>query len=100
NSKKLYLSGGAHLGDFIQKERAHVGLFKAAYSAAARIGKRASFMSEQFRFEQVLGDRAAVDFDERRRVSRRVLLNDGCNKLFACTGLAFQKHRRARVGDV
>ena len=41
-----------HLGDFIQKNRAAVGHFKAADALGDGAGERAFFVPEQFAFQQ------------------------------------------------
>ena len=65
HAQQAHLSGGAHLTNFIKKERAAVGLFKTSAPPRARVSKCAFLVSRQFRFEQGFRNRAAVELDVR-----------------------------------
>jgi hypothetical protein len=53
-----------HLADLVEQERAAVGLFELAQSAGDGAGEGALLVAEQLRFEQVVGNRRAVEGDE------------------------------------
>jgi len=57
-----------HVADFVEKQRAAFGKLEAAHSGGQRAGEGTLFMSEQFTFQEVGGNRAAVHRHE--RVSR------------------------------
>ncbi len=57
-----------HVADFIEKERAAIGLHDlAAPSFALRAGERARTIAKQFAFDQIFGQRGAI---HRRRTGR------------------------------
>ena len=55
---------GDEAGDFVEKERAAVGIFEQPGTVGDRAGKCAAGVPEQLRFEQVVGERRAVDVAE------------------------------------
>ena len=71
------------------------GLLEASGPGRDGAGKCATFMPEQLALEQMLGDGAAVDRDERSFASRCFMDLSG-NHLFAGTRLAADEHRRER----
>ena len=64
-AQQLDLQGERHVADFVEKERAAVGRLEKADPAGASAGKGALGMAEEFGFEQLFGNGAAVDGDER-----------------------------------
>ena len=58
------------VADFIEEQRAAVGRFHAADLALIRAGERAALVAEQFRLQQMRGNRAAID-RRRTAASRR-----------------------------
>ena len=65
HAQQAGLQGQRHIADFIQEQRAAVGLAQAAQAAfLAGTGEGASHMAEQFGFDEVLGDGRAVDGHE------------------------------------
>ena len=65
DAEELGLRRRTHLRDFVEKQRAAGGLFKLARLALRRPGVCASLVPEQFRFEQLLWKRGAIQRDER-----------------------------------
>jgi hypothetical protein len=64
-----------HVADFVEKQRAAVGLRDLAGAAAlARAGERAVLVAEQLGLDQRIGQRGAVDGDERAVGARRRLV--------------------------
>ena len=82
--------------DFVEEERAPARELEQAAFALARVGKCAALVSEELRLEQVLGDRRAVDCDERLLRIRAGIVNTAREQLFSGAGFAQQQHRRAR----
>ena len=68
-AQQLGLQAPVHLGDFVEQQRAAVGLLELADAAGDRAGEGALLVAEQLALQQVLGDGGAVDRDEgpRRR---------------------------------
>ena len=65
HAEQLHLHRRAGGADFVEEDRAAVGLQELAHLVAGRAGERAGDVAEQLAFEQVLGQGAAGDFDER-----------------------------------
>src|ERR1700683_3050025 len=61
--QQLCLQWTAHVSDFVQEYRAAVGLFDSTEFLPDSAGEGASFMSEKLAFEEVFGDRGAVNAD-------------------------------------
>ena len=61
--QQLGLQRLAHVGDFIEKNRAAVGFLDAAGLLFQRAGERALFVAEQFAFQQRFGNGGAIDAD-------------------------------------
>ena len=71
-AQQLRLDGGRDVGDFIEEKRAAVGAFEVAGARGQRAGEGAFFVAEEFALEQLLGQRAAVERDERAVAPRAV----------------------------
>src|SRR5213594_4236299 len=54
HAKLLDLSVGAHVADFIEENRAVIGLLEASDAPGFGVGKRARFMPEEFALQQVV----------------------------------------------
>ena len=70
--------------------------------AAARAGERAFFVAEQFRLQQRLGDRAAIECDEGFVDPLRMqafAVYRLCSQFFTRAGLALYQHRGGRSGE-
>ena len=65
HAQQLDLQAHRHVADLVQHQRAAVGFLEQALVTARCAGERAFLVTEQFRLEQVLGHRAAVDRDKR-----------------------------------
>ena len=65
-----------HLADLVEQQGAAVGRLELADAAGEGAGEGALLVAEQFRFQQVLGDRGTVQGDERAR--RRGGSGGGC----------------------
>ncbi|EFQ61796.1 hypothetical protein PFWH6_4198 [Pseudomonas fluorescens WH6] len=87
------LQAQGHLRDFIEQDRAAVGLFELARLGGDGTGERAFFVTEQRRFEHVVGDRRAVDGDERLLGAGRLLVDIPRKHLFTGTRFAGNQHR-------
>ena len=65
DAQQLCLDARRYLGDLVQKKRAGVSKLEAAWTPVHGAGKRAAFVTEDFVFQQRLGNGGAVDGDER-----------------------------------
>src|SRR5881409_2303847 len=81
------------------------GYEKGAFTGAAgrkegRTGERALLVAEQLRLEQRLGQRGAVDRDERTAAPRRARVDRARDELLARAALALDEHRGGAVCDL
>ena len=61
HAQQLGLRDERQVADFIEEKRAAVGELDASRLAIVRTGERALFVAEDFRFEQRVWQRGAVD---------------------------------------
>jgi hypothetical protein len=71
-----------------------MGELELAGLALRCAGERALLVAEQLRFEQVFGNRGAVDGDERSVVARAERVQRPREQLLAGAALALEQHRR------
>ena len=72
-----------HVADFIEKQRAAIGLFETPDAARVGARERASLVAKQLRLEQVGRDRRSVQCDERLACPRAVLMQRARDELLA-----------------
>ena len=82
------------LAELVEEQRAAARLDERALAIALGAGERALHVAEQVRVDQLLGDRAAIDDDERPRRARRRVVDRPRRELLAGAGLALDQHRR------
>ena len=73
HAQQLRLQRRAHRPDLVEEQRALVRLLEASLARADGAGERAAHVAEELRFEQRLGNRAAVERDEAVRTRRGLL---------------------------
>ncbi len=76
------------VADLIEKQGAGVGQLKPSFAACDGAGERTFFMTEEFRFEQGLGQRGAIDAHQRPRGARTGVVNRFGNKLLTRAAFA------------
>src|SRR5207253_5438153 len=81
--QQLALHGQRQFSNFIEENRAARSEFKLAQPALAGAGKRAPLVPEQFVLDQGLGNRRAVNCDERFVATIREMMHRAREKLFA-----------------
>ena len=96
DAQDLGLGAQAHVADFVQEERAAVGLLELAHLVFHGPGERAFHVAEQFAFDQFLGDGGAVDFHE-GLLGAETEKMQGMRDQFL-SGPAFAKNQDAAVG--
>jgi len=87
HTQQLGLHAGRHGGDLVKKQGAAKGAFEQAYLATAGVGERPRLEAEQFAFQQSIGQRGAVEFEQRHRGARAGVM-DGFRE-HALAGAAF-----------
>ena len=99
HAQQLHLQRGAHRPDFVEEQRAAVGLLEPSLPVADRARERAAHVTEELGFEQRLGNRAAVDRDEPMHVPRTVLMNRARDHFLAAARFASDENRAAGRRD-
>ena len=99
HAQQLGLHRRRHLADLVEEQHAAVGLFDASGLGRHGAGERAALVAEQLRFEQLIGQRRAVDGDERARAAPRRVVDEAGDDFLAGAGLAGQQHRGLGVRD-
>ncbi len=89
-----------HLGDFVQQQGAAGGLFEFSDASRHRAGERALLVAEQLGFQQVLGDRRAIDRYERFLGAVGTGVDIARQHFLAGAGLAGDHHGSIRTGDL
>ena len=64
DAQHLGLRLRAHVADFVEEDRPAIGLLELADLLFGRSGERPLLVPEQLRFDQLFGDRRAVDLNE------------------------------------
>ncbi len=83
-----------HVADFVEEQRAAVGLLEPADVAALRTGERTGLVAEQFAFQQFGGDGGGIERDERALRTRRFAVQGVGHQLLAGAGFAGDEHRQ------
>ncbi len=65
HAQDLGLGLQAHVADFVEEDRAAVRQLELAAAVGHRAGERAAHVTEQLALDQLLGNRGAIDLDER-----------------------------------
>src|SRR4030067_303628 len=94
DAEELCLEVRGHLSDLVEKERSSLGHLKDAPFGRNGARKGALFIPEEFRFDEVLRQRRAVDADKRRLARRAFVMDDLCDEGFAGARLAGDQHGR------
>ena len=83
DAQQLGLDRRRHLAHLVEEEHAAVGLLDAAGLGVDRAGERAALVAEQLRLEQLIGQRRAVDGDERAMAPPRAVVDEPSHDLLA-----------------
>ena len=79
----LGLGARGHVADFVQQQRAAVGLLELADAPAVGPGKRPALVAEEFAFQERLGNGRAVDGQERRLAAAAVMVDGASDQFLA-----------------
>src|ERR1700690_571551 len=91
--EKLGLGGGRKLADLVQKERSPLGSADLAFGAPRGCRVSPPRRPEQLALDETVGDRRAVQLDERTATPRPVLVDRAGELRLARAGLAGDEHR-------
>ena len=92
HAQQLDLRRNRHVADFVQKQRAAVGVFEFALPIGRRIGERAANVAEQLALQNVLAQRRTIERHERPLLPRAVLMNRLGDQLLAGARVALDQH--------
>jgi hypothetical protein len=93
DAQELDLKCRRYIADLVEKDGAAVGLLEQPDMIADRPGEGALAMPEQFAFQQLIRQRAAVLGDERSLRAQAVVMQRTGKQLLAGAGFAGQQHR-------
>jgi len=94
--QQLGLQRRRQQADLVEEDRAAPGRLEQTGLALPRVGERAAVEAEQLRLQQGLGDRRAVDVDERAARAAAALVDDVGEQALAGAGLAEDEDRGRR----
>src|SRR4051812_17429609 len=81
--------------NFVEEQGAHSRELEKTLLLGLGSGECAALVTKQLRFEQILGNRGAVDRDERLTRRGPGVVNPASEKLLSRSRLADEQHRRA-----
>ena len=86
----------AHVADFVEEDRAAVGLLELPDLPLGGAGERALLVAEQLRLDELFRNRRAVDLHEALAAARADAMDRARDELLADAALALQQHGRVR----
>ena len=95
-AQQLHLEVERDFAHFVQEQRPAVRRLEEPLLVHRGTGERPPFVPEEFAFEEVLHDRAAVDRDKRPAGTLAVEVDRPRDELFPCPALAVDQHRSVR----
>ena len=96
NTQQFGLKLEGEIADFIEKKCAAIGKFEAANFLRQRPRKSATFVAEEFGFEQARGNGGAVDLDESAFAAGTEVVNRARDDFLAGAGFAEDQDSGAR----
>ncbi len=98
-AEEFDLGGQGEAVDFVEEEGAGLGQFDEAGAAAGGAGEGAGFVAEEFVFDQVVGDGAAVDGDEGFVGAGAEVVDGAGEDLLAGAGFTGDEDAGVALGD-
>ena len=95
-AEDLRLRPRRHVADLVEEERPAVGLLPLALAVLEGARERPLHVAEELALDELLGDRGAVDLDERARGARRGAVQRPRDELLARPALAGDEDARVR----
>ncbi|KFB66994.1 MAG: hypothetical protein CAPSK01_003935 [Candidatus Accumulibacter vicinus] len=99
HAQELDLQRQRHVTDLVEKQRAAVGRLEQAGMGVGGTGEGAADVAEEFRLEQLLRDRTAVDGHERRPGASAGAVDGARQHFLAGSALAPDEDAGVRGGD-
>ncbi len=99
-AEEFDLGGGVDFTDFVKEEGAAIGLFEAADAFLRGAGEGAFFVAEEFGFEELGGERGAVDDDEFGCGAAGEVVDGVGDDFLAGAGFALDEDGGAGGGDL
>ncbi len=99
-AKELRLECDVEIADFVDEERAAVGLLEDAAAHGGSARERALLVTEERRLHERAGERGTVEYDERSFRARARLVDRFGELLFAGAGFTFDRARNVGRGDL
>ena len=99
-AQQLDLRGRRQLADLVEEQRAAGGLDEFAGVALGGAGEGALLVAEQDRLDEVVGDGAAIDRDERLGAPLAGAVDGARDQLLADAGFALDQHRDGGAGGL
>src|SRR5262249_21200499 len=96
--EQLHLHHRGQVPDLVEEEGATLSKLHPAGLARCSAGERALLVAEQLALQEALGERHALEFDERALPTRPQLVDRASGQLFAGARLAADQNRRAPRG--
>ena len=97
-AKDLGLEREWQIADLVEEQRAAMGQLESSWLALRGARERALFVAEQLAFEQRLGDRRAIDRDERSVGARAQRVQRSGEEFFPSSALTLEEDGRIRRG--
>ena len=94
DAQHLGLRLQAHVADFVEEDRALVGLLELADLPIGGAGERALLVAEELRFDELVGNGGAVHLHERSVAAQALAMDGARHELLADAALAPDEHGR------
>src|SRR5260370_12308421 len=92
-AQELRLRGKGEIDDLVQKKASALCNLESPLLSPICPGKRALLIAEEFRLDQGVGNRAAVDGDNRPFASAPPVIDRPSHEFLPCAGRALYQHR-------
>ena len=99
DAEQSHLHGGRQVTDLVQEQGAAVGALEPPLARLDGAREAPALVAEELRVDQVRGDRAAVDPDERSGGSNRPRVDRARDHFLAGAGLSEDQDRKIRPRD-
>jgi hypothetical protein len=100
HAQQLGLHGHGHVADLVEEKGAAMRLLEFSDVARGGSRERALFVAEELGFHQLGGNRGAIQGNERRIVTRTLLVQRAGDQLLARAGFAANAHARLACGHL
>ena len=99
HAEQLDLRAHRHVADFVEEQRAAVGVLERADPIGVGVGKGPLHVAEQLALDEVLGHGGAVEGDDPLALAGAVLVNGLGDQLLAGAAFAVDQHGGVGRGD-